>query len=227
MPRRSLRLPRFQLRLVCRRERWVLTAQGWLLAIVALLTLLFGGLANLEPFLATNAPIPAEVLVVEGWIADENVKQAIEEFQSHPYQKLVTTGGPLQVGFYLAEYKTFANLCAATLLKLNFSPDRLVAVPADFVVKDRTYASAIAFKQWLARSGLEIRAVNILTVGVHARRTQLLYKKALEPDVQVGILSTLDLDYDARRWWASSAGVRTVLSEAIGYLYAAFFSILQ
>lgn len=226
MSPRSPRLPRFNLRLVCRREQWVLTAQGWLLAIVTLLTILFGGLANLEPFLAVNTPIPAEVLVVEGWIADENVKQAIEEFNAHPYQKLVTTGGPLQVGFYLAEYKTFANLCAATLLKLDFDADRLVAVPADFVVKDRTYASAIAFKQWLTRSGFAVRAVNIFTVGAHARRTQLLYQKALGPDVQVGVLSAPDLDYNARRWWAASAGVRTVLSEAIAYLYAVMFSIL-
>jgi len=39
----------------------------------------------------------------------------------------------------------------------------------------------------------------------------------------VGILSGIDLRFDADRWWASSDGLRIVLYEAFAYFYTALF----
>jgi hypothetical protein len=84
-----------KLRLLCRRERWVLTWQGWLLALISLSLGLSLGLTQLYPFLAVNRPIIADALVVEGWVTDADLQAAIREFKAHPYQKLITTGGPI------------------------------------------------------------------------------------------------------------------------------------
>jgi uncharacterized SAM-binding protein YcdF (DUF218 family) len=59
-----------------------------------------------------------------------------------------------------------------------------------------------------------------VTEDLHARRTRLLFRKALGDDVSVGIISVPNPDYDSRHWWRYSAGVKDVVSEAASYLYA-------
>jgi hypothetical protein len=45
----------------------------------------------------------------------------------------------------------------------------------------------------------------------------------LGDNVQVGVISVRNPDYDARRWWLYSEGAREVVSEVIAYLYARIF----
>jgi hypothetical protein len=37
-----------------------------------------------------------------------------------------------------------------------------------------------------------LRLINVITVGVHARRSRVLFEKALGPDVEVGVISVVD-----------------------------------
>ncbi|MCU0517823.1 MAG: YdcF family protein [Oscillatoria sp. Prado101] len=177
---------------------------------------------HIHSFLAVNSPIPADVLVVEGWLPDYAIKAAMTEFKSGSYRYLITTGVALPIGFYLAEYKTWAEVGAATLLALGFDRERLAAVPAHNALKDRTAAAAVALKEWLPTSDLQVSSINLYTMGAHARRSWFIFKEALAPDIKVGIIAAEPLDYDPRTWWQSSAGVKTVMFEAIGYVYARF-----
>ncbi|MBW4683059.1 MAG: YdcF family protein [Microcoleus vaginatus WJT46-NPBG5] len=177
---------------------------------------------HLHPFLALNSPVKADILVVEGWLPDYAIKTSIDEFKTGGYRKLITTGGPLSKGYYLAEYKTFAEIAAATLIALNFEPDNLIAVPAPAAIKHRTQASAVALRQWLSTSGLEVKAINLYTFGPHARRSWLIFKQVLAPEICVGVIAAQPLDYDANNWWQSSTGVRSTISESIAYAYARF-----
>jgi hypothetical protein len=189
---------------------------------IAIITSIVIPLTHIHSFLAVSSPIPADVLVVEGWLPDYALKGAIAEFKSGSYRYLITTGVALPIGFYLAEYKTFAELGAATLLALGFDREHLAAVPAHNALKDRTAAAAVALKEWLPTSDLQVSAINLYTLGAHARRSWFIFKEALAPDIKVGIIAADPLDYDARTWWQSSAGVKTVMFETIGYVYARF-----
>ncbi|MBD2328803.1 ElyC/SanA/YdcF family protein [Alkalinema sp. FACHB-956] len=217
----------FKLKLFRRREIWCPTWRGWLLLGVLLLGLGLGVVPRIHPFFAVTAPISAEALVVEGWMDDEAVIQAIAEFKSHPYQLLITTGSPLPKGFYLAQYQNFAELSKATLIQRGFPVDRIVAVPAPFVIKNRTYTAALSVKQWLERTQSSIRAINIFTTGAHARRSWMLYRRALEPQFQVGVIATPPQTYEVDRWWASSEGVKMVIFEALGWFYVQVFNRLD
>ncbi|MBW4641257.1 MAG: YdcF family protein [Gloeocapsa sp. UFS-A4-WI-NPMV-4B04] len=128
------------------------------------------------------------------------------------------------LGYYLAEYKTFADLSAATLKALGLKTEKLIAVPTPDVIKDRTYASAIAFRQWLLNSDLKIKSINLYTFDVHSRRSWLLFKQVLAPKIKVGVIATKTLDYEPNKWWTSSEGVRSVISETIAYIYARFLN---
>lgn len=198
------------------------------LAIVLLSSLLLLGLAifKIHPFLAKNAPIDADVLVVEGWLPDYALKAAIDEFEQRPYRTLVTIGGSIPRGFYLSEYKTFAELAGATLIALNFDPEKLVVIAGNIAplspklsAANRTHDSANALQAWFASSSTEVTSMNLLTLGTHARRSWILFKKVLEPQTRVGIISAKPLHYDPKQWWTSSEGNRTIIAELLAYLF--------
>ena len=182
------------------------------------------GIRGAYPFLAVNDPVDNGALVVEGWLPDYAFQEAITEFRRGHHSKIFVTGGPLESGAPLSEYSTFAELGAATLVRLGLDTNAVQAVPAPRVRLDRTYASAVALKNWLDPHGVAETNFNVISLGPHSRRSRLLFEKALGRDYKVGIIAVENQDYDAERWWASSAGVRTMTDEMIAYVYTRLFS---
>ena len=180
---------------------------------------------NLHGFLAKNAPVATEVLVVEGWLPDYAIAAALLEFRQGTYRQLVTIGGPIPRGSYLFPYQTFAELAVTTLHALGLEPEYLLAVPDNSQGSSRTYDSATALKEWLLATNLEISSLNLLTLGTHSRRSWILFRKAFEPDVKIGAIAIAPLHYDPQQWWKSSEGSRTILSEFIAYLYTRLLMI--
>ncbi|SPE51677.1 conserved hypothetical protein [Verrucomicrobia bacterium] len=202
------------------RQCLVPTAWGWAVVLLGCGVLLAGALYGVCPFLAVNDPRPGGVLVVEGWEPDFALKEAVTEFRRNHYEKLYVTGGPIEMGAPLSEYKTYADLGAATMLSLGLSTNQVQAVPAPFVPQDRTYTSAVFLGKWFHEHGLGVTNLNLLTLGPHARRSRLLFEKALGKGVIVGVISLPSRDYEPGRWWRSSQGVRMVIGEALAYAYA-------
>ncbi len=208
--------------LIHQKEVWVLTGEGWLVTLICVAALMLFLINQLYPFLALNSPLKADILVIEGWMQDYAIKEAIAEFERGGYQKLITIGPSLWVGHYLSQYKNFAELAAANLIALGFDPDKLVAVPTPDVFRNRTDASAAALSQWIAGSGLKVESINLYTFDVHSRRNWMIFNQALAPEIKVGVIVLEPLSYDPKRWWVSSAGVRSIISETIAYIYARF-----
>ncbi|MGB5278028.1 MAG: ElyC/SanA/YdcF family protein [Gammaproteobacteria bacterium] len=205
-----------------RKEIWTLTWQGWLLVLAIMGASLLYLSRQIYPFLATSSPTHGEILVVEGWMPDYAVSQAIPLFNEHDYQLIVTTGIPLQKGSHLSEFSTQAEVAAATLRELGIKQDKIVSVPTPVVRTDRTFASALALKSWLSQSNMAINSLDVVSLGPHARRTQWLFQIAVGDKIKVGVIAATPEDYDADDWWTWSSGVRAVVSEAVAYLYARF-----
>ena len=188
-----------------------------LFAIAALVVFSIRGAYS---FLTVNDPVDSSALVVEGWLPDYALQEAITEFGRGHYRRIFVTGGPLDNGAPLSEYRTFAELGAATLLRLGLNTNAVQAVPAPKVRLDRTYASAMALKSWLGSHEVADTNFNVISLGPHSRRSRLLFEKALGKGYKVGIIAIENQEYDAKQWWASSAGVRSMLDEIIAYVYA-------
>jgi hypothetical protein len=214
---------RFWGKLVCRRLCLVPTWRGWVLILVAGTTLSVLTVRHLHSFLAVSDPFPGGALVVEGWAPDYALAEAISEFKRDHYRKLFVTGVPLDQGSPLSEHKTYADLGAAILIRMGLPPDVVQAVPAPRVRQDRTYTSALALKHWCLEHGAMPTNINLMSLGAHSRRSRLLFAKAFRGAARVGIMAVEDQEYDAKRWWNSSQGVRLVIGEMLAYGYARFW----
>jgi hypothetical protein len=206
--------------LLSRRQCLVPTLRGWLVLVLSLATLVIIGAREAGRFLTLSDPVEGGVMVVEGWAPDYAYEAVIAEFNRNHYDKLFVTGLPLERGAPLSEYRTYAELGAAILIKMGMSSNVVQAVPAVPVRQDRTYAMAAALKQWMAAHGMSPTKVQIMTMGPHARRSRLLFEKALGKGVTVGITAIPSRDFDPAHWWTSSEGVRNVIGEALAYAYA-------
>ena len=210
--------------LLNRQERWGLSRRGWLATIAVLLaaTAIFQFRAH--PFLALSKRADTELLVVEGWIHGYALRMATEEFRSNHYQRVFTTGGPTPgVGGYVNDFQTAASVGADGLKKAGVPENSVQMVPSHVNGRDRTYSSAVALREWFREHNMPVHSINVVTEDAHARRTRLLFQKAFGKEVQVGIISVPNPDYDPKHWWRYSEGVREVIGESIAYVYARVF----
>lgn len=183
-----------------------------------------GVIEECYPFLAVSEPTTAKYLVVEGWVHDYAMRAGIDEFNKGGYVKIFATGGPVTgMGGYTNDWNTAASVGAGRLKALGATPAAVQMVPSRESDSDRTYFSAIALADWCRNNGIDMGGVNVVTEDVHARRTRLLFQKALGEGVRVGIIAARNPDYSPDRWWRYSEGVRNVLGEMIAYVYAKLF----
>jgi len=210
--------------LLDRKERWSLSWRGRLILASALLlvgALIFNGV---YPFLATTHRVDAEVLVVEGWIHEYAIRAALKEFQGNHYEQIFTTGGPVEgTGGYTNDYCTSASVGADLLRKNGLANGSVQMVPSRVMDRDRTYGSAVALRNWFRDHNMAVSGIDVITEDLHARRTRLLFQKALGHNIAVGVIAVPNPDYDSKHWWSYSQGVKNVFTETLGYLYARFF----
>jgi hypothetical protein len=195
------------------------TIVGWLfLLLICVATMVL--LANtLYGFLAQNAPVGARVLVVEGWLGPEELEQAIQVFKNGKYEHIVTTGGPVTRWPEVNLGTDYARLAADFLAHHGVRRDLISAVPAPRSRKERTFLSAVIFRESAQRLGITLDAVDVFTAGPHARRSRLLFQMALGPMVRVGVLAARPADYAPESWWRTSAGVEQMLFQAFGFVW--------
>ena len=186
-------------------------------ALVVLAGAFFWAWLGAYPFLARQAPVASEVLVVEGWLVDDLLAQAAAWGESNGVKKIYTTGGPLVTGSYLTEWKTYAEMTKARLEKLGYAEKfELAAVPAEKVRRGRTRESARALR---AELKMERGTFNLASEGPHMRRSWRAFRDEFGDGVEVGSVALTPLAYDGSDWWSCSEGVRAVVGEAIAYGY--------
>lgn len=213
--------------LINKKDRWGLSWKGWTFGVLILIFFFIFFLKNIYSFLAPTNRTESKILVVEGWLSDEDMKQALNEFKSLKYEYIYVTGGPIDLGSFLSDYKNLASLGASTLKKLGIDQKKVAAVPGPGTVKDRTFTSALALKKYFEDNRIEVKSLNLFTEGPHSKRSQLLFDLAFKNTVKIGIVAAKPFYFDPQSWWTSSAGVRTLLDELIAYPYALFFKYTQ
>jgi hypothetical protein len=209
------------MKLIERKECWRVTWIGWIgiLAFWGVVMLMF--LFTIRPFLMPTKTIDADILIADKDIAFyHDLKKISDEFRSKNYSMIICTGGLLEIGSNLFEYKTWAELNASKLKKLGINEKVIVPIIPKAVERDKTFASALAVKNWLVQNKIQPKGINLISIGPYSKNSWMLYRKALGENIPVGIIAyEYGGELDHKRWWKTSSGVRTVLDAIIEYLY--------
>ncbi len=206
-----------------RRTVWAPTLLGWLALLLIGAIAAIALLRGVYPFLAVTEPAGASVLVVEGWLGEKELDGAIAVFKSGGYRQIVTTGGPLHDWPETQSGPTAAHRAAGYLKRRGLAAVPITPAPSPLTLRDRTYTSALMVRAWAQRTGVELRKLDVVSRGPHARRSRLLYEKAFGPQVRIGVFAVPPPDYDPERWWRTSTGARDVAEQAAGLFWVKFF----
>lgn len=209
--------------LVRRRQVWLPTALGALVLLAACAALVVAAGRHAHAFLAPTQPSGARVLVVEGWMPARELEQAPELIRSGGYERVVTSGGPMEAELEPGGPESYAERARIWLLRYGVPAEKVASAPAPTADHERTYGNALAVRDWLARNAPEVDAIDVFSSGAHCRRSWLLYREAFGSTVRVGIVAARPMEYDPERWWRTSAGTKTVLEELIAWLWTELF----
>jgi len=194
------------------------TWKTWLVVITALGLLAWAFVATVHDWLAAVKPVErAPYIIVEGWVPDYVLEEAMAAAKEGEVQRIFTTGVPLDRGTFLSEFQNYAQLSAASLAKMGLDPQRICPVPAAEAKTERTRTMAKALKTVLDAENIPAaeRRINLYTLGTHGRRSWRIFQDVLGSDWQVGVISVPSKDYDAGRWYRQSGGAKTVLNELV------------
>ena len=86
-------------------------------------------------------------------------------------------------------YNSIAEIARNNLISFGIDSSVIVAVPGRRAWLNRTLTSALAFRDWLKISDMKVKGINIISLGVHARRTWMTYRKVLGKSYDIGIIS--------------------------------------
>jgi hypothetical protein len=209
--------------LVRRQEAWRLTWRGWLALLLLMAAVVTGAVVTVYPFLAVTARRQPDVLVIEGWMPEFALLEGWHEYQRGHYTAVLTIGGPFRDSVDLDPNDDYGDLAAYKLRQTLGAGIPVQAIRCPAGKRDRTFTCAVTLKAWLAQHQLKTTSVTVVTLGPHARRSRLLYEMAFGPDVPVGVISVPDEEYEGRRWWKYSEGVKEIISEGAAYVYARLF----
>ena len=122
---------------------------------------------------------------------------------------------------YPTDYRSEAEESADILKRAGVPEEMLVTVAAPPTEYDKTYATAVAVRDWFEQQpeGLPA-ALNVFSESAHARRSRLLYQKAFGDGVRIGIIAVPREGVSANTWWKTPSGRAFTIAQIIKYVYA-------
>jgi DUF218 domain len=201
-----------------RRTVWWPTWVGWSLIVVGIAVPGVWWSLDGESFLSLTERLPAEVLVVEGWIGYDGIRAAAAEFVQGGYQYVVTSGGPVS-NRWAESSLSFAEMADRELIRSGVPDDRIIVAPSTLTETRRTHQSALAVFRALQARDIQPKALNVFTFGPHARRSRLVFAKAEGPGKKVGVVAWTPTGYESEPWWRSSDRAKNLISETAGYAF--------
>lgn len=184
---------------------------GCILA-VSVAVFLFIMIPWMHAFLSKSKPVPAENMVVSGWLwtFTEIMDQAAVEFISNDYQRIIVTGDS-------------ANITHAkeSFIQRGIAGEQIEIAPR---IHHRgwqnTFQEAEGLKWYLEKKVPDVHAVNVVAGSMHGKKTFVIFKRVLGKSCNVGIITFKTGYYNEKRLWAEPAAIKWTMEYFIGYLYA-------
>ena len=118
-----------------------------------------------------------------------------------------------------AIHRSEAGTTSSLLGEMGVAKEKIILIEAPKEEINKTLTTARSVSQWMVRQH-KSHSINVFTESTHARRSHMLYRKALPSHVQVGVIASRSRGYDAQNWWKHPAGRNYVLAQTLKYIYA-------
>lgn len=116
--------------------------------------------------------------------------------------------------------KSFADKAAIQFRSWGIDSSKVISLPTPYVRWYRTFTSAVVVSEWLKRNNKLVKGINICSQGDHARRTWLIYRRALKDiPAEIGIISIPKPKYLKQNRLSFRYGILNEWRELAGYLY--------
>jgi hypothetical protein len=192
--------------------------------IAAILFILFVAWVTYgESYLEATHRLPADILVVEGWIGCKGIRAAVDEFERGGYRYIVASGC-LTSGGWEDNRESYAEMAAGEMIRLGVPKESIIVAHSRNTKNHRTFESAVATWRTLRDSGLKPAQLNVFTFGPHAGRSALVFAKVYSGGSEIGVIGWVPAEYDREPWWLSSERARQLLEETAGYVYELLFN---
>lgn len=198
------------------------TLLGWMIILLSLAIILRLSVVGIYHFLAVNKPVDSKTLVLEGSAPTYVVKDALKYYNEKGYNRLIVTGIPIINYEFIAPYRSTALATVPALRYYGFDDTAYVAAIPTNILVDRTYHTAVVTRMLFDENNWP-HNFDIYSVGVHARRSRMMFKKAFGSDYEIGIIAHRDRTFAPNHWWKSSKGFRNVSNEFVATLYVMMF----
>lgn len=196
-----------------RRLAWYVAGTACVLAVIAFVRFA-------HPFLAIDAPVPADILVIEGWLPEYAMERTVAEVRRGNYRRVIIPG-MVPDDDRVPDHVSISNRLEAA----GVSPDRIIVITIPAIRWNRTSTMARAVRNRLVELDVVPKGVNIITLGPHARQSLLAYSRMLGPGIATGVINFPKSEYDPGRWWASPAGVHKTTTHFAGWLRELAFGL--
>lgn len=200
----------------------VLTWRGWLFVLAILFILFYLFMTRIYGYLKKNTDPKSKVLVVEGWVPEGGLREAIKLYDSCHYEYMIVTGIPITQWTFSSPYSNMADASARSMKEMFFKDSIYIINIPTSVVRDRTYSTAVGLKIKWDSYNIPYQTFDLFSMGAHARRSFNMYEKVFGDRI-TGVISAEDSSFDSKKWYTTSRGFRTILSEFLTYSYALFF----
>lgn len=148
-------------------------------------------------------------LYVKGIIFDNNT---MVEYSNNSIYQIAHRGSVIR---FSNNFNSYAELAKNELIELGLDSARIIAIPAIRVSVNRTLSSVLAVKNYLQENALKVEGLNIISIGVHGRRTWMTYSHFFGNQFPVGIIALPDYKSNRSRIFSSLRTMR----ESLGIIY--------
>ncbi len=117
-------------------------------------------------------------------------------------------------------YHSMAAIGANKLVNLGISKEEVIALPSPLSNRNKTYLSAYTINEWLSSSQHSGQDINIISEGIHSRRSYILYQRALKKqNINIGILPA---NVEGEQYRGNTLTDKDIIRELIGSFYYRF-----
>ncbi len=199
------------------------TLLAWLITILLIVLLGWLLFSKIYSFLAIDETVEAKTLVIEGFVPKYALKEAIDLYHKDGYENLVVTGISITNNECASLYFNTADASIAALKDLGFTDTIYAARITENIYIDRTYNTALATKLIFENNEKWSHAFNVFSIGVHAKRSRMMFREALGDDYRIGVIAYPDRSFNPDKWWENSKGFRNVSNELVATLFVSLF----